>query len=219
MIEDEDDNYRSVAESYRERGYLGTVGFGERPAVVVVDWMIAFTDPECPLGSDYSAELAASKDLLDAARSRGVPVIFTSTVYHANNVDAGMWVRKAKALGQYLVENTKWEHIDPRLEPREEEIRIIKKYASSFFATHLQSTLQGLKVDTVIITGCTTSGCVRATAVDSISHGYHTIVPLEAVGDRAKEVHDASIFDMNAKYADVLPTAEVIAYLEGFPAS
>lgn len=203
----------SLGATYQERGYGGRVGFGNSPAVVVVDFMRAFTDPACPLGMDLADELAACRRVLDAARGRGLPVALTVCAYHPSFADAGLWKRKIQLIESYLAEGSPWVAPDEALGTHEQDVVVVKKFASGFFGTPLQPMLQGRGVDTVIVTGCTTSGCVRATVVDAISHGYHTIVPADAVGDRAEAPHEASLFDMDAKYADVLDSAEVIDYL------
>jgi nicotinamidase-related amidase len=196
------------------RARLGeSVSLGSRPAVLVVDFSRGFTDPACALGSDLTAEVEATKRLLDSARAKSVPVIFTSIGFEPSLRDAGLWVQKAPALGELRLGGP-WVEIDPRLEPREDETVVLKKGASAFFGTNLASILVSQGVDSVILCGATTSGCVRATAVDLLQYGWPTLVPFECVGDRAKAPHDANLFDIQAKYADVVALDDALAYLE-----
>ncbi len=200
-----------------ERAQLGhTLGFGKKPAVIVVDFQLGFTAPEqSPLAGNLDAEVKATNDLIGAARNKNVPIIFTVVGYDPyRQDDAGLWPEKAPSLrrlklGSDLVE------LDPRLKREPGDLVIVKKYASGFFGTYLASTLTMHTVDTAIVTGCTTSGCVRATVMDALAHGFRPIVPLECVGDRAQEPHDANLFDIGSKYGDVLPLQEVLEYLEG----
>ena len=200
-----------------ERAQLGhTLGFGKKPAVIVVDFQLGFTAPEqSPLAGNLDAEVKATNDLIAVARKKNVPIIFTVVGYDPHRQDdAGLWPEKAPSLrllklGSDLVE------LDPRLKREPGDLVIIKKYASGFFGTYLASTLTMHTVDTAIVTGCTTSGCVRATVMDALAHGFRPIVPLECVGDRAQEPHEANLFDIGSKYGDVLPLQEVLEYLEG----
>jgi maleamate amidohydrolase len=188
------------------------IGFGERPAVVVVDLQLGFTAPEIsPVAGELGAVVAATNRLLAASRAVGAPTFFTVIGYDPEAPDdAGLWPKKGPylrtlTLGSDLVK------LDPRVERQDGDLVLVKKYASAFFGTHLAPMLAGKGIDTVVVTGCTTSGCVRATVVDALGHGFRPIVPLEAVGDRAEEPHDASLFDMDAKYADVMPLDEIVA--------
>jgi maleamate amidohydrolase len=197
-----------------ERARLGqSVTLGERPAVLVVDFSRGFTDPECTMGSDLTQEVEATNRLLGAAREREIPIIFTTIGFEPNLKDGSLWLEKAPGLGDLIV-GGKWVEIDPRLERREEETVILKKGASAFFGTNLPSILVSQGVDTVILCGATTSGCIRATAVDLLQHGYPTLVPRECVGDRAQGPHDSNLVDIQAKYADVVPIEDALSYLE-----
>ncbi len=202
----------TVLDGYRSKGLAGRVGFGRKPAVLVVDFIIGFTDPESPLASELGAELEATLTLLDAARTTKVPVIFTTTAYDENMEDAGIFPLKVPSLAQ-LIRGTRWVDIDPHLRRRPSEPVIEKKYASAFFGTSLASTLTAEGIDTLVITGCTTSGCVRASVVDALQNGFRAIVPRECVGDRSPEQHAANLVDMDGKYGDVVDLAEVLAYL------
>jgi nicotinamidase-related amidase len=197
-----------------ERARLGqSVTLGERPAVLVVDFSRGFTDPECTMGSDLTQEVEATNRLLSAAREREIPIIFTTIGFEPNLKDGSLWLEKAPGLGDLIV-GGKWVEIDPRLERREDEIVILKKGASAFFGTNLPSILVSQGVDTVIMCGATTSGCIRATAIDLLQYGYPTLVPCECVGDRAPGPHEANMVDIQAKYADVVSVEEALAYVE-----
>ena len=197
-----------------ERARLGqSVTLGERPAVLVVDFSRGFTDPECTMGSDLTREVEATRRLLASAREREVPIIFTTIGFEPNLKDGSLWLEKAPGLGD-LVVGGKWVEIDPRLERRDEETVILKKGASAFFGTNLPSILVSQGVDTVIMCGATTSGCIRATAIDLLQYGYPTLVPRECVGDRAQGPHEANLADIQAKYADVVSAEEASAYIE-----
>ncbi len=199
-----------------QRAQLGhKLGYGKRPAVAVIDFQIGFTVPErSPLAGNLDAEVAATNRIIAAARKKNVPVIFTVVGYDPHRQDdAGLWPEKAPSL-RMLTLGSELVELDPRLDHKPEDLVIVKKYASGFFGTYLASTLTMKTVDTLIVTGCTTSGCVRATVMDALAHGFRPIVPLEAVGDRAQEPHEANIFDIGSKYGDVVPASEVIEYLE-----
>ncbi len=202
-----------TAEFYRDRGLGGPVGFGERPAILVIDMAVAFNDPAYKVGSDQTPAVEAIARLLEVARACGVPVYFFTTAYAADGRDAGLFGQKIPALLELRLGDRGVE-IDPRLGPVEGEPVIVKKYASAFFETNLPSLLVNESVDTVILTGCSTSGCIRAAAIDGVSHGYRVIVPRECVSDRAEGPHYANLFDINAKYGDVVALDETIEYLE-----
>ncbi|CAN5369671.1 N-carbamoylsarcosine amidohydrolase [soil metagenome] len=190
------------------------VTMGESPGVLVVDFSCGFTDPECALGSDLSAEVGATRQLLDAARGKGLPVIFTTIGFEPSLKDGGLWLQKAPALGDLQV-GGRWVEIDSRLDRREDETIVLKKGASAFFGTNLAAILVSQGIDSVVLCGATTSGCVRATAVDLLQHGFPTLVPRECVGDRAQAPHEANLFDIQAKYADVVSLEDALGYVEG----
>ena len=193
-----------------------SVTLGSRPAVLVVDFSCGFTDPESALGSDLTAEVEATKRLLDAARARGLPVIFTTIGYEPSLKDGGLWLQKAPALADLQV-GGRWVAIDPRLDPREGETIVLKKGASAFFGTNLAAILISQAIDSIVLCGATTSGCIRATAIDLLQYGFPTLVPRECVGDRAQAPHEANLFDIQAKYADVVSLEEALAYVESVP--
>jgi maleamate amidohydrolase len=197
-----------------ERARLGgSVTAGTGPAVLVADFSRGFTDPECTLGSDLTREVEATNRVLAVAREREIPVIFTTIGFEPNLKDASLWIEKLPALEELIV-GSKWVEIDPRLGRREEEVVILKKGASAFFGTNLPSILVSQNVDTIILCGATTSGCIRATAVDLLQYGYPTLVPRECVGDRAQGPHEANLVDIQAKYADVVSVDDALSYLE-----
>jgi|SRR3954471_7152608 maleamate amidohydrolase len=197
-----------------ERARLGQrVTLGTHPAILVVDFSRGFTDPESTMGSDLTREVEATNRLLTAAREREIPIIFTTIGFEPNLKDGSLWLQKAPGLSELQV-GEKWVEIDPRLGRREEETVVLKKGASAFFGTNLPSILVSQGVDTVIMCGATTSGCIRATAIDLLQYGYPTLVPRECVGDRAQGPHEANLVDIQAKYADVVTIEDALSYLE-----
>jgi maleamate amidohydrolase len=205
------------AQEVYERARLGgSLTLGERPAMLVVDFSCGFTDPECALGAEMSDEIEATRRLLDAARTKGITVVFTTIGFEPSLKDGALWIQKAPALADLQL-GGRWVEIDPRLDRREDETVILKKGASAFFGTNLAAILISQGVDTVILCGATTSGCIRATAVDLLQHGFPTLVPRECVGDRAEAPHEANLFDIQAKYADVVSVEDALEYLESVP--
>jgi maleamate amidohydrolase len=203
-------------EVYERARLGGSLALGERPAVLVVDFSCGFTDPECALGADMTAEVESTRRLLDVTRAKGVPAVFTTIGFEPSLKDGALWLQKAPALADLQL-GGQWVDIDPRLERREDETVIVKKGASAFFGTNLAAILVAQRVDTVVLCGATTSGCIRATAVDLLQHGFPTLVPRECVGDRAQGPHDANLFDIQAKYADVVSLEDALGYLESVP--
>lgn len=197
---------------YDAAGFGAPVRRGERPAVVVVDFSRGFTEPGFPTGADLSAEVAATARLLEAARERTVPVAFTTIAFEPHRRDGGAWLEKAPGLGVLQI-GSELVDVDPRLPVGPDDPVITKKGASAFFGTNLAAILAAQRVDTVILCGATTSGCVRASAVDSVQYGYPTLVVRDCVGDRASGPHDANLFDIQAKYADVIELADALDYL------
>jgi maleamate amidohydrolase len=200
-------NYRGVFDS--------ALGFGRSPAVIVVDFIRAYTEPGSPLYAPaVVAAVKATAPLLDAARRHGIPVVYTRVLYHASGADGGLFVRKVPALRR-MVDGEPLADIVPELAPGPDDVVLIKQYASSFFGTSLAAMLTARSVDTLVITGCSTSGCVRATAVDAMQHGFRPIVPRECVGDRHDGPHEANLFDINAKYGDVVALKDVLGQFAG----
>lgn len=195
-------------EMYAERGFSSRVGFGERPALLIIDFIKGFTDTDCPLGSDLDREVESTARLLAVFRERAMPVHFTTTAYDDAMVSAGVFAKKVPSLA-HLKHGSKWIEIDDRLAPATGETVWVKQYASAFFGTALGPALVAQKVDTLVIAGCTTSGCVRASAVDGCQHGLMTNVVRDCVGDRSAAAHEANLNDLDAKYADVVTLAEM----------
>jgi maleamate amidohydrolase len=189
-------------------------GIGERPALVIVDMSVGFTDPESPLACELEDVVDAVGLLLAAARRAGVPVVYTTVAYDEEGKRrAAAFLEKVPAL-LTLEAGSRWVEIDPRLAPLPGEPVLRKLHASAFFETELAELLAASERDSLIVTGASTSGCVRATAVDALQHGYRTVVPREAVGDRNPDAHAANLYDIDAKYGDVVPLAAALARLE-----
>lgn len=196
---------------FRQRGFGRKIGFGSHPAIIAVDLVKGFTEPTFPLGSNLDSVLNATSQVLTAARAARLPIFYTALWYEEDLRDAGVWVLKQEAL-RSMIRGCEATELDPRLDRLPEEPILPKKYASAFFGTDLVSRLNARAVDTLVITGCTTSGCVRATAVDAIQYGYRPIIVREAVGDRARAAHEQSLFDLEQKYADVIGLEDVQAH-------
>lgn len=196
-------SYRNVFEN--------RLGFGHRPALVLVDFVRAYFDKACELYAGAESALASAIRIRDAARKAHVPVVYTNVVYHKNALNGGRFFQKAKPLRAFL-EGSPFGHWAPGLEVNADELVISKQYPSAFFGTSLASTLTTQGIDTVILAGMSTSGCVRATCVDACSYGFIPIVVRDACGDRHPAPHEANLFDMNAKYADVVGEQDVLGY-------
>ena len=190
----------------------GHLPFGKRPALIIIDFVMAYLDPASPLYAGVESALASNEHILAAARRADIPIIFTNVVYTPGGKDGGMFYRKVPALKLFERGNPLGA-FPPSLQPIEGELVISKQYASSFFGTHLASTLTAMQIDTLLITGLSTSGCVRATALDACQHGFAPFVIREACGDRHAAPHEANLFDLQAKYAEVIGEAEAIALL------
>lgn len=204
MSDDLTGNYSGV--------YENRIGFGKNPALILVDFVQAYFEPDCALYADVDDALAAALEMRAAARKTGVPVIYTNVVYHPSMINGGRFAQKALPLANFVAghPNSRW---PDGLEPASDELVISKQYPSAFFGTSLAATLTAAGHDSLIITGLTTSGCIRATCVDCCSHGFIPIIVEEAVGDRHEAPHTANLFDMNAKYGDVVSMADTIASL------
>ena len=207
----------SELDFFTQRGFGLTIGFGHRPAVLVIDMIRAFTNPDTMLGANLDAQIEATQNLLSIARARSIPVIFSTVSYDDVDLkDAGIWALKQRGVMDLLTGTPEVE-LDQRLQRMPSEGWLVKKYASCFFGTDLSSRLLSQGIDTLLIAGCTTSGCVRATAVDALQTGFRAMVVRECVGDRSKSAHDQSLFDLHAKYADVVGLDETCAYIEKLP--
>lgn len=186
-------------------------GLGNRPALVLVDVINGFTDPACPLGSAADGVVTACETLLQAFRAKQLPVFFTTVVYR-DDTQARVFRDRLPAL-DVLQPGSHWVQVDPRVAPQADEIVIEKQWASGFFKTSLDTHLTEAGADSLVITGLTTSGCVRATAVDGLQNNYPVVVPREGVGDRNELAHEANLFDLNAKYADVQSLEDVLKHI------
>ncbi|OEV26491.1 carbamoylsarcosine amidase [Streptomyces nanshensis] len=205
--------------TYERAGFGAPVRRGSRPALVVVDLTRGFTEDAFPSGADMTEVVEATATLVEAARPVRVPVIWTAIAYSTAEAQGNSvtWLEKAPGM-RALVEGTRAVALDPRLPHRPEDQLVVKKGASAFFGTSLAATLTALGCDTVLVCGATTSGCVRATAVDAVQSGFPVLVPQECAGDRAQGPHDAALFDIQAKYGDVVPLSDALAYLGRLPA-
>lgn len=198
---------------FRERGFGQKLGFGRKPVLLVVDFAYAFTDPASPLGGNLDAPIAEANRLVDAAHAAAVPVIFTLVWYEEENQrDGGIFAKKQTG-AKHLKAGTRAVQLDERLRRAPGDAILVKKYASCFFGTDLVPRLLSHGADTLVIAGCSTSGCVRATAVDACQNGFRPMVVREAVGDRSKAAHEQSLFDLHSRYADVVGMDETLAYL------
>ena len=204
MNEDLAANYRGT--------YEGSLGFGDAPALILVDFVEAYFDESSPLYAGVDDALASALRIREAARAADIPVVYTNVVYTEGGADGGVFFRKVPVLEAFVAGNPlgAW---PAGLEPAENELVVSKQYPSAFFGTQLAETLRAEGIDTLIITGLTTSGCIRATCVDAMSHGFVPIVVADACGDRHESPHRANLFDMNAKYADVVDETTVIEKL------
>lgn len=205
----------TLQRSYSGAGWGGTLEPGTRPALLVVDFVMAYLQPGSPLYAGVEAARDACVQLLHAARRAGVPVLHTNVRFQQGGRDGGVFFRKLPAL-RCFEDGAQPElaRFDPVLEPRAGETVITKQYASAFFGTTLASTLTSQAVDTLVIAGVSTSGCIRATAVDACQHGFVPLVVREAVGDRHPGPHEASLFDLQAKYAEVVGLESALSYLD-----
>jgi maleamate amidohydrolase len=204
----------TLDQNYARAGYHARQSWGSRPAVLLIDFAAAYFRESSPLfgGQGCRTALDNALRLAPAARAAGVPVILTEVRYQKGGRDGGAFYAKVPAL-RCFEEGSPLQRFADGLEPGPDDIVVPKQYPSAFFGTSLAATLHWLKVDTLLLSGVTTSGCVRASCIDSISHGFVTLVVKDAVGDRAEGPHEANLYDMSAKYADLLSTDEAIAYI------
>jgi maleamate amidohydrolase len=205
MTDELNENYKGA--------FDGSLGFGDKPALILVDLVRAYFDKDSPLYAGVEEALASAIRIREAARAAGVTVIYTNVVYKEDGSDGGVFYRKVPALSAFVRGNPMGDWPDG-LDPSGDELVISKQYASAFFGTPLTEALNAEEIDTLIITGVSTSGCIRATCVDACSSGFIPIVVSDACGDRHQAPHDANLFDMNAKYGDVVDEDTVIKYLK-----
>ncbi len=205
----------TLESDYERAGFAGHLLFGKRPALLIVDVVQAYLDPASPLYAvPFVDALASNVRLVAAARAAGMPVVFTSVAYRAAGLDGGLFFRKVPALRAFLP-GSPLAAFPPALQPRDDEAVVVKQYASAFFGTSLAAMLTATGIDTLLITGFSTSGCVRATTLDAMQNGFVPYVVREACGDRDSRPHDANLFDLQAKYAEVVDEARAIALIEG----
>ncbi|MGP2836594.1 N-carbamoylsarcosine amidohydrolase [Serratia nevei] len=200
------DNYRGV---WGQR-----LGFGRRPALLAIDFMQAYTTEGAPLfAPGVVSAVEESRELLACARRTGIPVIHTHIRYHAGHfADGGLWVKKAPVMKDMVAGNPLAAFCPP-VAPVADEVVLSKQYASAFFGTALAPLLVAQGIDTLLMIGCSTSGCIRASAVDAVQHGFRAMVVRECVGDRHPGPHEANLFDIDSKYGDVVHKREALDYL------
>jgi maleamate amidohydrolase len=191
----------------------GRLAFGARPALLIVDFVMAYLDEASPLYAGAEAALASTERLLAVARGAAIPVIFTNVVYQPGGADGGLFYKKIPAL-RIFEKDSPLGSFPASLEPRDGETVISKQYASAFFGTRLAPALAAQNVDTLVITGMSTSGCVRASALDALQHGFAPFVVRDACGDRHELPHKSNLFDLQAKYAEVISEHDACAYLQ-----
>ncbi|ROO88498.1 maleamate amidohydrolase [Actinocorallia herbida] len=205
-----------LEQDYEAAGFGGSLPFGKRPAVLVVDMVRAYLVPESPLYAGVEKAVEAAAELVAAGRAADVPVVFTKVEYLPGGTDGGLFFRKVPALAAF-VKGGEYGAFVPELVPAEGDVVVTKQYASAFFGTSLAATLTALGVDSLLICGLSTSGCVRATGVDALQHGFVPYVVADACGDRDPRPHEAALFDLKHKYAEVVSIGEAVELLQGLP--
>lgn len=198
----------SLEQSYAA-DFRGHLPFGARPALIVIDAVRAYVDPDSPLYAGVEAAVDVIATLLAGARATGIPVFYTVVSYRPDGSDGGLFWKKLPALRAFA-QGSPYAAIPDAIAPRPDELVLTKQYASAFFGTPLSSDLASRRIDTLMITGFSTSGCVRATALDALQHGYAPFVIKDACGDRHPAPHEANLFDLQAKYAEVIDAAEAL---------
>lgn len=209
------DHLQELRQRYLQRGWGGPVGFGQRPALIVVDLACYWTDPSQQIGSKLDGVVANTTKVLAAARKAGIPIFFTTFAYDPNDPPSPHDLKQQLKLGP---EDLPLFELDPRLERQPGEKLIRKRYASAFKGTNLMEMLAALSVDTLIVTGCSTSHCIYATCRDA-TDSFRVIVPREAVGERCELLHEVNLLDIEIDLADVLPADEVAEKLASLPIS
>ena len=198
---------------YKGAGFGNALPLGKSPAILVVDFSYGFTDTTYPTAADMSEQILRTRTLTDIARAKTIPVIYTTIAYQPWERDHLTWLKKASGMKDLLV-GTRLTEIDARTGIEPTDPIVVKHGASAFFGTNLMSLFTSAAVDTVVVCGATTSGCVRATAVDAVQCGLSVLVPSDCVGDRAVAPHEASLYDINQKYANVVDCDSVLSWLE-----
>jgi maleamate amidohydrolase len=201
----------SLVKNY-SKAYGHSLNPGAKPALILIDLVQAYFEPDCELYADVDEALQSALRILEIARNRGLLIVYTNVVYQADGIDGGRFYEKALPLKHFRKGNPLGD-FTAGIKPRENELVVSKQYPSAFFGTSLASTLTSKGIDTLIITGLTTSGCIRASCVDAMSNGFIPIVVADACGDRHEAPHEANLFDMQAKYAEVWSESDVCDYL------
>jgi Amidases related to nicotinamidase len=202
----------TLTNDYAAAGFGGRLAFGNRPALLIVDVVMAYLDPASPLYAGVESELAANERLVAAARTAGVPIMFTNVEYEPGGLNGGLFYRKVPALKAFE-RGSPMGAFPPSLEPATGDMVVTKQYPSAFFGTPLASTLHADGIDTLLITGYSTSGCVRATALDALCHGFAPFVVRDACGDRDPRPQEQNLFDMQAKMAEVVSLDDALGLL------
>lgn len=202
----------SQQQVYDRAGFGRPVPRGRRPAIVVVDFSYGFTDTQYPTAADMAGPIAATRRITDAARAAGMPVIYTTIAFHPAEIDRLPWLRKATGMAA-LLQGSRLVEIDAATGIQAGDAIVVKKGASAFFGSTLAALLTGAGVDTVVVTGATTSGCVRATVVDAVQSGFTVLVPADCCADRAEAPHAANLYDIGQKYGDVTDSADILDWL------
>jgi len=205
-------NTTAIREQYHNAGFAGRVGWGARPALLVIDMARAWVDPSERLGSDLSGALTSIQRLLVVARDARLPIYFTTMAY-GSPAEVGSVVSLKLAHLDTMLHGSERVALAPELGRQPNEPLIEKPRASAFFGTHLLDMLISERVDTLVVTGCSTSGCIRATCESGFNYNFHVIVPREAVGDRSPPAHEANLFDIDARYADVVSLTDALDHL------
>ena len=198
---------------YSAAGFGQAVPRGTRPGIVVVDFSYGFTDTQYPTAAEMGGAIAATRSLTDFARAAGFPVIYTTIAYDPGELDRLPWLKKAAGM-RALLRGSRLVEIDAATGIQAQDPVIVKSGASAFFGTHLAAILTGSGVDTLVVCGATTSGCVRASVVDAVQSGFNVLVPRDCCADRAQAPHEANLYDMQQKYADVTDAADILAWLK-----
>lgn len=208
---------QDLREFYLRAGFAGRVGWGERPAILVIDMAGAWVSPHEQIGTDLSEVSRHIVDLLAEGRRIGLPIIFTTMAWDPSLSEIGEVVRRKTPHSEKMLHGSERVALRPEMGRLPHEPLVVKPRASAFFGTYVDAMLISAKVDTVVVVGCSTSGCIRATAESAFNRGFHVIVPQEAVGDRSPSAHAANLFDIDARYGDVVPTADVLTHLRALP--
>jgi maleamate amidohydrolase len=205
-------NGEDLDNDYSQAGFGGRLTFGKRAALLIIDVVRAYLDPASPLYAGVEDMLASNERLLAAARAANMRVIFTNVVYAPDGADGGQFFRKVPALAAFRRGGPMGTFPDT-LKPQDGESVISKQYPSAFFGTPLAPMLRALDIDTLLITGVSTSGCVRATALDALCHGFLPFVVREACGDRDARPHESNLFDIQAKIGEVISEAMALDHI------